>query len=68
MTSRRFKSSHWLVSAVAVLGSLAFAGGGSAQEGLQFTAAAVMQLVETGTIGLDDSITDYLPDYPQEAR
>jgi len=32
----------------------------------QFTAAAVMQLVEAGKIGLDDPITDYLPDYPTQ--
>lgn len=30
----------------------------------QFTAAAVLQLVEEGRIGLDDPMTDHLPDYP----
>jgi D-alanyl-D-alanine carboxypeptidase len=34
----------------------------------QFTAAAVMQLVEAGKIGLDDPITDYLPDYPTQGH
>jgi CubicO group peptidase (beta-lactamase class C family) len=31
----------------------------------QFTAAAVMQLVEQGKIGLGDPVTKYLPQYPQ---
>ena len=31
----------------------------------QFTAAAVMRLVERGTVKLDDPITKYLPQYPQ---
>lgn len=31
----------------------------------QFTAMAVMQLVEEGKIDLENSIVDYLPDYPQ---
>ena len=30
----------------------------------QFTAAAVMQLVEKGALALDRPITDYIPDYP----
>jgi len=30
----------------------------------QFTASAVMRLVEAGRIGLDDSLAKYLPDYP----
>ena len=30
----------------------------------QFTAAAVMRLVEQGTIALGDSITRFLPDFP----
>lgn len=30
----------------------------------QFTAAAVMQLVEAGQIDIDASMTEYLPDYP----
>jgi len=34
----------------------------------QFTAAAVMQLVEAGKIGLDDPITTYLPDYPTQGH
>ncbi len=34
----------------------------------QFTAAAVMQLVEAGKIGLDDPITKYLPDYPTQGH
>jgi D-alanyl-D-alanine carboxypeptidase len=29
-----------------------------------FTALAVLRLVEDGTIGLDDAITEYLPEYP----
>ncbi len=32
----------------------------------QFTATAVMQLVEKGLVNLDDPITKYLPDYPKE--
>jgi D-alanyl-D-alanine carboxypeptidase len=31
----------------------------------QFTAAAVMRLVERGTVKLEDPITTYLPQYPQ---
>ncbi len=31
----------------------------------QFTAAAIMQLVEQGRIALDDPMTKYLPEYPQ---
>jgi D-alanyl-D-alanine carboxypeptidase len=31
----------------------------------QFTGAAVMRLVERGTVKLDDPITKYLPQYPQ---
>ena len=34
----------------------------------QFTAAAVMQLVEAGKIGLDDPITKHLPDYPMQGH
>ena len=34
----------------------------------QFTVAAVMQLVETGKIELDDSMTEYLPDYPTQGH
>jgi len=34
----------------------------------QFTATAVMQLVEAGKIGLDDPITEYLPDYPTQGH
>ncbi len=34
----------------------------------QFTAAAVMQLVEEGKIGLDDSMTLYLPDFPTQGH
>lgn len=30
----------------------------------QFTAVAIMMLVEQGRVGLDDEITKYLPDYP----
>jgi D-alanyl-D-alanine carboxypeptidase len=30
----------------------------------QFTAAAVMQLVEAGKVALDDPLTKFLPDYP----
>ncbi len=32
----------------------------------QFTAAAVMQLVDQGKISLDDEITKYLPDFPTQ--
>jgi len=34
----------------------------------QFTAAAVMQLVESGAIGLDDPMTDYLPDFDTQGH
>jgi D-alanyl-D-alanine carboxypeptidase len=34
----------------------------------QFTAAAVMRLVEAGRLSLDDPIEKYLPDYPVEGR
>jgi CubicO group peptidase (beta-lactamase class C family) len=34
----------------------------------QFTAAAVMQLVESGAIDLDDPMTVYLPDYPMQGH
>jgi CubicO group peptidase (beta-lactamase class C family) len=34
----------------------------------QFTAAAVMQLVEAGKIGLDDSVTKFLPNYPMQGH
>jgi D-alanyl-D-alanine carboxypeptidase len=34
----------------------------------QFTAAAIMRLVEAGKIGLDDPIEKYLPDYPVGGR
>ena len=36
----------------------------SGSVGKQFTATAVMMLVEEGKIGLDDSITKYFPDAP----
>lgn len=31
----------------------------------QFTAAAIMKLVDQGKVSLDDPLTKYLPDYPQ---
>ena len=34
----------------------------------QYTAAAVLQLVERGTMRLDDSITRYLPDFPVQGH
>jgi len=34
----------------------------------QFTAAAIMQLVERGEIGLDDPVTKYLPDFPDRGH
>lgn len=34
----------------------------------QFTAAAVMRMVEEGELSLDDPITDYLPDYPTQGH
>lgn len=34
----------------------------------QFTAAIVMRLVEAGEVSLDDSITEYLPDYPTQGH
>lgn len=34
----------------------------------QFTAAAVMRLVECGKVGLEDPLTKYLPDYPVRGR
>lgn len=34
----------------------------------QFTAAAVMRLVEAGELSLDDPITDWLPDYPTQGH
>jgi D-alanyl-D-alanine carboxypeptidase len=34
----------------------------------QFTAAAILQQVERGTIRLDDEITKYLPAYPMQGR
>ncbi len=34
----------------------------------QFTAAAVMQLVEKGALALDRPITDYIPDYPTHGQ
>jgi D-alanyl-D-alanine carboxypeptidase len=34
----------------------------------QFTAAALMQLVEAGQVGLDDPVTSYLPDYPTQGH
>jgi CubicO group peptidase (beta-lactamase class C family) len=34
----------------------------------QFTAAAVMRLVERGQVNLDDPLTKYLPDYPVRGR
>ena len=37
----------------------------SGSVGKQFTATAVMMLVEEGKVGLDDSITKYFPDAPE---
>ena len=37
----------------------------SGSVGKQFTATAVMMLVEEGKVGLDDSITKYFPEAPQ---
>lgn len=34
----------------------------------QFTSAAIMQLFEEGKIGLDDSMTRYLPDFPTQGH
>lgn len=34
----------------------------------QFTASAIMQLVEQGKIALDDEITTFLPDYPTQGH
>ena len=34
----------------------------------QFTAAAIMRLVDSGAIGLDDPITKFLPDYPTQGH
>ena len=34
----------------------------------QFTAAAILQLVEAGQIGLNDPMTRYLPDYPTQGH
>ena len=34
----------------------------------QFTAAAVLRLVDEGRVGLDDEITRYLPGYPTQGR
>jgi len=34
----------------------------------QFTAAAIMLLVERGKLGLDDELTKYLPDYPTNGQ
>ncbi len=34
----------------------------------QFTAAALMRLVERGKVSLDDPLTKYLPDYPVRGR
>jgi CubicO group peptidase (beta-lactamase class C family) len=34
----------------------------------QFTAAAIMQLVEQGKLSLDDEITKHLPSYPTQGR
>lgn len=34
----------------------------------QFTAAAILHLVEEGKLSLDDRISDYLPDYPAIGR
>jgi CubicO group peptidase (beta-lactamase class C family) len=40
----------------------------SGSVGKQFTAAAIMMLVEQGKIGLDDSIAKYFPDAPESWR
>ncbi len=34
----------------------------------QFTAAAILLLVEDGSVGIDDPLTDYLPDYPMQGH
>jgi D-alanyl-D-alanine carboxypeptidase len=34
----------------------------------QFTAAAIMQLVEAGQVSLDDEITKYFPEYPTQGH
>ncbi|MGE3615488.1 MAG: serine hydrolase domain-containing protein [Gemmatimonadales bacterium] len=34
----------------------------------QFTATAIMQLVEAGKIGLDEDVKKYLPDYPTQGN
>ena len=34
----------------------------------QFTASAVLQLVEAGKLSLDDDLTKYLPDYPTQGH
>ena len=34
----------------------------------QFTAAAIMRLVERGKVRLDDPLTKYLPDYPTQGH
>jgi CubicO group peptidase (beta-lactamase class C family) len=34
----------------------------------QFTAAAIMRLVEEGRVSLDDEITKYLPDFPTQGK
>lgn len=34
----------------------------------QFTAVAILMLIEQGKLGLDDEITKYLPDYPTQGK
>lgn len=34
----------------------------------QFTAAAIMQLIESGDVSLDDPLTRFLPDYPMQGH
>ncbi len=41
---------------------------GAASLTKQFTAAAILQLAQAGTLSLDDDITRWLPDYPSQGR